>query len=162
MSFIFNVLNSIQEFIILNEKEKAKTRIKILNAAVDIISEKGFKSASMREIARHANVGDATIYNYFPSKEKLLYGYCEYIQQQVMETLRGIEDFHEYTLHEPLHQLIDTELTLWLPAREFLQEVFELTYHSPSTGSSLLKNTKTLSIEWSYNYSSVFSTTNDK
>ena len=131
----------------VNEKEKAKTRVKILNASVDIITEKGFKSASMREIARHAGVGDATIYNYFPSKEKLLYGYCEYIQQQVMETLQGIEDFHEYSLHEQLQQLIDTELAHWLPAREFLQEVFKLTYHSPTTGSSLLSNTRKLNTQ---------------
>lgn len=128
----------------VSEQDKAITREKILNASVDVIIEKGFKSASMREIARHAGVGDATIYNYFPSKEKLLYGYCEYIQQQVMETLQGIEDFHEYSLHEQLQQLIETELQHWLPAREFLQEVFKLTYHSPTTGSLLLRKTKDL------------------
>ena len=131
----------------VSKEDKAKTREKILNASVDIIIEKGFKSASMREIARHAGVGDATIYNYFPSKEKLLYGYCEYIQQQVMENLQSIDNFHEYTLHEQLQQLIDTELELWLPAREFLQEVFKLTYHSPTTGSSLLSKTKALNTQ---------------
>jgi len=52
---------------VASEKNKAKTRIKILEASVDVIIEKGYKSASMREIARRAGVGDATIYNYFPS-----------------------------------------------------------------------------------------------
>lgn len=131
----------------VSKKDKVKTREKILNASVDVIIEKGFKSASMREIARRAEVGDATIYNYFPSKEKLLYGYCEYIQQQVMETLKSIDDFHEYTLHEQLQQLVETELEHWLPAREFLQEVFKLTYHSPSTGSSLLRSTKKINTQ---------------
>ncbi len=126
----------------VSKKDKAKTRVKILNAAVDVIIEKGFKAASMREIARHAGVGDATIYNYFPSKEKLLYGYCEYVQEQVMESLKSIDDFHEYTLQEQLQQLIETELETWLPAREFLQEVFKLTYHSPTTGSALLNKTR--------------------
>ena len=92
----------------VSEADKAKTRVLILNAAVDVIIEKGFKSASMREIARRAGVGDATIYNYFPTKEKLLYGYCEYIQQQVMESLQAIEDFHEYSLQEQLQQLVET------------------------------------------------------
>ncbi len=123
-------------------KDKAKTRIKILESAVDVITEKGFKSASMREIARHAKVGDATIYNYFPSKEKLLYGYCEYVQQQVMDSLREIEDFHEYSLHEQLQQFAETQLQMWLPAREFLQEVFKLTYYSPVAGASQLSKTK--------------------
>ena len=130
----------------ISEQEKTKTRKKILEAAVDVISEKGFKSASMREIARRAEVGDATIYNYFPSKEKLLYGYCEYVQQQVMESLKAIEDFHEYSLHEQLQQLVDSELQTWLPAREFLQEVFKLTYYSPAAGLSHLAETKRLNV----------------
>ena len=128
----------------VSEKDKAKTRLKILESAVDIISEKGFKSASMREIARHAKVGDATIYNYFPSKEKLLYGYCEHVQQQVMNSLKEIKDFHEYTLQEQLQQFAETQLQTWLPAREFLQEVFKRTYYSPVAGSSHLRQTKKL------------------
>ncbi len=126
----------------VSEKVKAKTRIKILEASVDVITEKGFKSASMREIARHAGVGDATIYNYFPSKEKLLYGYCEHVQQQVMDSLKNIEDFHEYSLHEQLQQFTETQLQAWLPAREFLQEVFKLTYYSPVAGATHLKTTR--------------------
>jgi len=128
----------------VSEKDKAKTRIKILEASVDVIIEKGFKSASMREIARKAEVGDATIYNYFPSKEKLLYGYCEYIQHQVMENLKSIEDFHEYSLQEQLQQLVEIELETWLPAREFLQEVFALTYYSPVSGATHLAETRRL------------------
>lgn len=128
----------------ISEKDKLKTRIKILEAAVDVISEKGFKSASMREIARHAKVGDATIYNYFPSKEKILYGYCVHVQQQVMENLKSIENFHEYSLQEQLQQLVEMELQTWLPAREFLQEVFKLTYYSPVSAATQLAETRRL------------------
>ena len=71
----------------ISAEEKEQTRIRLLEAAVDVITEKGFRSASMREIAKRAEVGDATIYNYFPSKEKLLYGYCEYVQQQVLSLI---------------------------------------------------------------------------
>lgn len=115
----------------INEETKAKTRIRLLEAAVDVITKKGFKSASMREIAQHAGVGDATIYNYFPSKEKLIYGYCEEVQRRIMASLRGIEDYHEYSLGEQLQQLLEIELQTWLPAREFLQEVFRHTFYSP-------------------------------
>lgn len=128
----------------ISAEVKAQTRIRLLNAAVDVITEKGFKQASMREIAQRADVGDATIYNYFPTKEKLLYGYCLYVQEQVMESLKSIENFHEFTLGEQLHQLVETELRIWLPAREFLQEVFTLTYASPGTGHEHLKETREL------------------
>lgn len=128
----------------VSEQEKALTRARILEAAVDVITAKGFKSASMREIAQRAQVGDATIYNYFPSKEKLLYGYCEHIQQQVMAALKAVENFHEYSLAEQLQQLVELELQTWLPAREFLQEVFKLTFYSPVTAYEHLGETRQL------------------
>jgi len=128
----------------ISNKVKEQTRIRLLESAVDVITEKGFDKASMREIAKRAEVADATIYNYFSTKEKLLYGYCEYVQQQVMSELKLIDDFHEYSLREQLHQLVEMELRMWLPAREFLQEVFAQTYAAPSVGYELLADTKTM------------------
>ncbi len=116
----------------VSKQDKVKTRKRILQAASDVIIEKGFKAASMREIARKAEVGDATIYNYFPSKEKLLYGYCEQKQEETAQALKRISNFHEYSLREQLQQLAETQLELWLPDREFLSQVFELTFFSPT------------------------------
>jgi AcrR family transcriptional regulator len=126
----------------VSKQEKALTRKRILGAASEVISEKGFKSASMREIARRAEVGDATIYNYFPTKESLLYGYCEEKQLEVAQALKQIEDFHEYSLKEQLQQLNETELALWLPDREFLAEVFSLTFAAPVAGAVNLAETR--------------------
>lgn len=128
----------------INEQDKQLTKVRILAAAVDVITIRGFKNATMREIAKEAKVGDATIYNYFPTKEKLLYGYCEYVQQQVMQELKEISNFHEYTLQEQLQQLVETNLRLWLPAREFLQQVFELSFGTPMVGFTHLEETKRL------------------
>jgi AcrR family transcriptional regulator len=111
----------------VSKQEKTVTRKRILAATSDMISEKGFKSVTMREIARRAKVGDATIYHYFPTKESLLYSYCEEKQQEVEKTLKQIQDFHEYSLREQLRQLTETELAQWLPDREFLAEVFSFT-----------------------------------
>jgi len=129
----------------ISKKVKEQTRIRLLEAAVDVMSEKGFEKASMREISRRADVADATIYNYFSTKEKLLYGYCEYVQEQVMQELMAIENFHEYSLRDQLHQMTDIKLTKWLPAREFLQEVFAYTFAAPATGNELLAETKAIS-----------------
>ena len=128
----------------ISAEDKQRTRIRLLESAVDVITEKGFRSASMREIANRADVGDATIYNYFSSKEKLLYGYCEYVQQQVVEELKAIDDFHEYTLQEQLHQFIELQLQTWLPAREFLKEVYEQTFVSPIAGYERMQTTREL------------------
>ncbi|MEE9493825.1 MAG: TetR family transcriptional regulator [Gammaproteobacteria bacterium] len=126
----------------ISEKDKIKTRINILKASVEVITDKGFRSASMREISRSAGVSDATIYNYFPTKETLLFGYCEYVQKQVLEALGKIDDFHEYSLQEQLQQCIEIQLHTWLPARDFLHEVFEHIYASPVAGATQLNSTK--------------------
>lgn len=44
----------------------------ILNATRNLIFEQGLQSVSMSQIAKAANVGMGTIYNYFPTKEDLV------------------------------------------------------------------------------------------
>ena len=47
-------------------------RDQILDAAIDVISEKGFQKTTIRQIARAAGVADGTLYNYFKNKEDIL------------------------------------------------------------------------------------------
>ena len=46
-------------------------RARILDAARDVFGEEGL-SAPMREVARHAGVGPATLYRHFPTKQALI------------------------------------------------------------------------------------------
>jgi AcrR family transcriptional regulator len=45
----------------------------ILRAAERVFAKKGFHQSTIAEIAREAGVSDATIYEYFPTKEELLF-----------------------------------------------------------------------------------------
>ena len=47
-------------------------RNQILDAAALLFARKGYKGATIREIAREAGVAEGTIYNYFDSKHDLL------------------------------------------------------------------------------------------
>lgn len=49
------------------------TRLAILKSAELIFAQRGFHEATISEIAAGAKVSDATIYEYFPSKEALLF-----------------------------------------------------------------------------------------
>jgi AcrR family transcriptional regulator len=51
------------------EREK---RARILAAAQEVFAEQGFDAARMEEVARRAQVGKGTLYNYYASKEDLL------------------------------------------------------------------------------------------
>jgi len=115
----------------ISKEEKAQTRRKIVSTAVGLMIEKGYDKVTMRAIARKAGVGDATIYNYFPNKEKLLIGYYEICAEDTVQTLLAIDDIDTYELHEKLQMLIDTYLGNLLPDREFVSESFSLIFQSP-------------------------------
>ncbi len=53
--------------------EGRNTRERILIAAQEVFSQKGFHQATMDEIAERAEVGKGTIYRHFPSKENLFH-----------------------------------------------------------------------------------------
>lgn len=56
----------------MKTKTEAK-RLAILKAAEDVFREVGFERASMSEIRERIGGSKATLYNYFPSKEKLFF-----------------------------------------------------------------------------------------
>ncbi len=114
----------------INAEQKIENRNKIIRAAVDLIIQTGFKAATMREIARKAGLGEATIYNYFPNKESILFGCYEDHLAACTQRLKSIEKFNRYTLQEQLQALFETSLDLYLGDREFIQESFKVIFLS--------------------------------
>lgn len=66
-------------------RNAASRRETIARAACDVIAEKGFASASMREIARAAGMHVPTMYQYVASKEEVL----ELVYRWVIDRVRG-------------------------------------------------------------------------
>lgn len=68
----------------------------ILDAAEEVMSEKGLQSSSIAEIAKKAGVTDSLIYNYFKGKEDLLFSIpnrrMKEVLQNLSEQLEGIID----------------------------------------------------------------------
>lgn len=131
----------------ISKSAKEKTKVKILQCAVELIIEKGFKNASLREIAKNAGVSNPTIYNYFPTKEKLLYAYIEQKHELSALVLEEIEDFHTYTLREQLQTLIESELEFYLEDREFIVQISEMVFHSSSVKLNSIYETRAKFIE---------------
>jgi len=115
----------------ISKTQQDKTRRLLLRVAVDLMSRQGFEGTTMKEIARAAELGDATIYKYFPSKEKLVLAYFE--QQAgdaiaLMQKTRGQQDFG---LQERLQLLLDSLLELLLADREFVAIAHRLIQGAP-------------------------------
>ena len=122
-----------------SKKDQEKIKIKLIETAIDIMIQKGYEKATMREIARAAGVGDATIYNYFSCKHNIIWAYIMLRQQQAVTVIDGISDFKTFSLQEKLHTYFDTILNGYLPDREFLPIVFKLTHHSYMSHNKELK-----------------------
>lgn len=114
----------------ISAARKEENRQAILDAAVGLIIEKGFRATSMRAIARRAGVGDATVYNYFPTKEAIFYAYYEGRFADAAANLEGVENLDEYGLQERLQALFEALLGAFLPDREFLQATFRSAFFS--------------------------------
>jgi TetR/AcrR family fatty acid metabolism transcriptional regulator len=71
---------------IMADKSRPKTRKdRIMDAALRIFAEKGFQIATITEISKEAGVSEATIYEYFGTKEDLLFAIPEKISNETFE-----------------------------------------------------------------------------
>ncbi len=66
--------------------KQQNTRQKIIDAAIDLIAEKGYKGASVRKIAAKVGIRESAIYNHFKNKEEILKEIVEQIFTTPFET----------------------------------------------------------------------------
>lgn len=71
----------------MTRSEKTELRrSQIIETSTQVFSNKGFSNATISEVANHANLGDATLYEYFNNKEAILMGTAEtYLQNLVSD-----------------------------------------------------------------------------
>ena len=100
--------------------QQAKNHRLIIQTAVDLMTQHGFEGATMKQIARAADMGDATIYKYFPTKEKLVTAYFEQAISDALAQANKTPGQEDFSLHERLQLLIDSLLEILLADREFV------------------------------------------
>lgn len=120
---------------------------RILEAAIEVIAERGYFSARVSEIAARAGVADGTVYLYFKNKEQLLMAAIEFAftgflraakselagVQDARERLRRLASLHLDSLgaNRPLAIVLQTELRqsakfLGQFSEKHLKEYFDL------------------------------------
>ena len=72
----------------LRERKKQRTRELIAATARDLFIERGFEAVPVAAIARAAEVSEATVFNYFPTKEDLLYSRLEAFEEELLSAVR--------------------------------------------------------------------------
>ncbi|ACL05737.1 transcriptional regulator, TetR family [Desulfatibacillum aliphaticivorans] len=105
---------SVKQRDVNNDKEP-----RILKAALEVFSQKGFGKARITEIAQLAEVAEGTIYDYFKNKEDLLLSIPEKRLQAHVDALS--EAFFIKPPLSKLRRFIKFHFWLYLPDRDFLQ-----------------------------------------
>lgn len=68
-----------------SQTDKIDKKLALLEAAMEVFAQRGYKSATMDEIAKRAGVGKGTAYLYFANKAALFFEVFEFWNQKAME-----------------------------------------------------------------------------
>jgi len=84
-------------------RSTAKTRDRLLKAAIEVFSTEGIVGATTREIARVAGVNEVTLFRHFQSKEQLLGAVAEHITALILEALAHQDEWTQDLQRDLLH-----------------------------------------------------------
>lgn len=71
------------------EVNRRRTHEALRAAAQELFLERGFDAVSVAQIAKHAGVTEKTAFNYFPTKEDLLYAELEHWEENMVAAIRN-------------------------------------------------------------------------
>lgn len=121
------------------EREKLFRKHEIIEAALQIFAQKGYKATTLDEIAEKSEFGKGTIYNYFSSKEEI---YTEIITSAIEQhqiIIRKIDE-KTVTLHDFVEELLAGLLRFSLENKEsFLLLLFTEIHQSFTASTEISK-----------------------
>ncbi len=82
-------------------KSALQKEINILEAALQVFGERGFEATTISAIAKEADISDATFYEYFDSKEEVLFSIPEIYTRRELERMQEIARY----IHSPTEKL---------------------------------------------------------
>jgi AcrR family transcriptional regulator len=72
----------------LRERKRERTRRLIADTARRLFAERGFEQVPVAEIAAAAEVSEGTVFNYFPTKEDLVYERMDIFEREMLSAIR--------------------------------------------------------------------------
>lgn len=76
-----------------NTRRSMEKEINIIEGALKVFGEKGFEETTISAISKAAKISDATIYEYFSSKEEVLFSIPKFYTQREFDRLKEMAHF---------------------------------------------------------------------
>src|SRR5215469_8752641 len=73
----------------LRERKKLETRRALAKTAEKLFRSHGYENVRMIDIARAADVAEQTLYNYFPTKEHLVFDQAQEFEARILAVVLG-------------------------------------------------------------------------
>lgn len=103
----------------------AAKHARILQAAVELFTERDFHQVLMDDVATRADVGKGTVYRYFPTKEELYFATIFEGWDQLGKELEAVVQ-QDLPLHDLLEQVTRQVLSYFWHRRQFVTLVHRL------------------------------------
>jgi len=82
-------------------KQNLQKEINIIEGALKVFGEKGFEETTISAISKAANISDATLYEYFSSKDDVLFSIAKYYTQRELNRMRDVAHY----IHSPKEKI---------------------------------------------------------
>jgi AcrR family transcriptional regulator len=112
-------------------REHSDTRTAILEAARDLLAERGLEALSMRAVARRVGVSATAIYHHFENKEALVRAVVDAGYQRMESYLQHAARPHPLGSRERLRALGEAYVRFALENREYFKVLFTLEMQRP-------------------------------
>lgn len=125
--------------------DEKKTRI--LQAALELFSTKGFHAVTAKMIAAHAGVATGSFYRYFRDKQAVFMAVCLRNEEEMRERIFGLGQRlrqEGQSEQEVLKALISFSVASHREHRGFHKEVLALQYRDPDVASCVRKREETI------------------
>ena len=130
------------------ERNKEKTKERILDAALELFREKGLERTTTKEISKKAGIAEGTLFNYFKTKEDLALYFFQKGTEDLIKWFRAQTRLQKASLAEKLFAIIHRQLEYLEPYEDFIGAVFCRSLQPTSSLSPLSFDSQELRLKY--------------
>lgn len=112
-----------QKAVTRTEKRVAKTKLKLLSAALEVFSEYGVDATTIDDITQRADLGKGTFYRHFSDKAEIMSCLVEQAIKKLINELQKLEP--AATIEEALEYIINVHYRFFLEHQEEFVLLFQ-------------------------------------